>query len=181
MNMQQLALFGGSKVIDYPLKRYNSIGNEELEAAKEVIASGCLSQFVGSWCSDFYGGPKVREFEKACADYFGVKHAVSVNSWTSGLIAAVGAAGIEPGDEVIVPTWTMCASASAILAWNAIPVFADIDPKTLNIDPKDIERKITSKTKAIYAVHMHGLPADMDPIMALAEKHNLVVIEDAAR
>ena len=119
--MQPLALFGGGKAIPNPFRSYNSIGPEELAAAKAVIESGVLSQFLGTWHEDFYGGPKVREFERLAAEYFGVKHAVTVNSWTSGLVAAVGAIGIEPGDEVIVTPWTMSATATAILHWNAIP------------------------------------------------------------
>ena len=111
----ELALFGGPKAIQSAFKRYNSIGVEEVQAAKQVIENGVLSQFLGAWHDDFYGGQKVREFERDCESYFGVKHAVTVNSWTSGLIAAVGAIGIEPGDEVIVTPWTMCASATAIL------------------------------------------------------------------
>ena len=98
--------FGGEKVINRPFMRYNLIGKEELQTASEVIESGVLSQFLGCWDPGFYGGPKVREFEQYCAEYFGVKHAVTVNLWTSGLIAAVGAIGIEPGDEVIVTPWT---------------------------------------------------------------------------
>ena len=92
-----------------------------------------MSQYLGVWHEDFYGGPKVQEFESTAADYFGTKHAITVNSWTSGLVAAVGAIGIEPGDEVIVTPWTMTASATAILQWNAIPVFADIDLDTYNM------------------------------------------------
>src|SRR5207247_10964777 len=118
--------------------RYNPIANEELEAAKAVIQSGVLSRFIGCWDDDFYGGPKVREFERACEKHFGVKHAVTVNSWTSGLIAAVCAVGIDPGGEVIVSPWTMCASATAILHWNAIPVFADIEPETFCLDPSAV-------------------------------------------
>src|SRR5687767_9956440 len=109
-----LALFGGPKTISTPFVRYNSMGKEEADAAKSVVESGVLSKFIGGWEPDFYGGAKVQEFERQCEAYFGVKHAVTVNSWTSGLVAAVGAIGIEPGDEVIVSPWTMCASATAI-------------------------------------------------------------------
>jgi len=179
--MAKLALFGGEKAINHPFKRYNSIGPEELQAAAEVIESGVLSQFLGCWDDDFYGGPKVREFERACADYFGVKHAITVNSWTSGLIAAVGAIGIEPGDEVIVTPWTMCASATAILHWNAIPVFADIEPDTFCIDVNSIEANISSQTKAIMAVDIFGHSANMEAINALARKHGLKVISDTAQ
>jgi perosamine synthetase len=181
MNVEKLALFGGPKTITKEFNRYNPIGNEELEAAKSVIESGVLSQFLGAWHPDFYGGPKVQEFERACEKYFGVKHAVTVNSWTSGLVTAVGAIGIEPGDEIIVTPWTMCASATAILHWNAIPVFADIDPKTFNIDPKSVEERITPYTKAIMAVDIFGQSCDIDALMKIAEKYNLKVITDTAQ
>lgn len=181
MTIEKLALFGGPKAIATPFERYNSIGKEEVEAARLVIESGNLSQFLGCWEPDFFGGPKVQAFEKQCAEYFGVKHAITVNSWTSGLIAAIGAVGIEPGDEVIVPPWTMCASATAILHWNAIPVFADIDPETYSLDPVSVEANITPYTKAIMAVDIFGQSADMDALMAIADKHSLKVISDTAQ
>jgi len=180
-NTEKLALLGGTKTIQSLFKRYNPIGAEEVEAAKKVIESGVLSQFIGAWHEDFYGGPKVKEFERQCAEYFGVKHAITVNSATSGLIAAVGAIGIEPGDEVIVSPWTMCASATAILHWNAIPVFADIEPDTFNLDPASVEANITPYTKVIMAVDIFGHSANMDAIMAIAAKHGLKVISDAAQ
>ena len=177
----QLALLGGPKTIKTIFKRYNSLGVEEMEAAKQVIESGVLSQFLGAWHEDFYGGPKVQKFERACEAYFGIKHAITVNSWTSGLIAAVGAIGIEPGDEVIVSPWTMSASATAILHWNAIPVFADIEPETFCLDPASVEANITPYTKAIIAVDIFGHSADMGALMAIAERHGLKVISDAAQ
>lgn len=178
---KELALLGGPKTIVKPFRRYNPIGSEEVEAAKSVIESGVLSQFLGTWHEDFYGGPRVREFERQCEAYFGVRNAVTVNSWTSGLIAAVGAIGLEPGDEVIVTPWTMCASATAILQWNAIPVFADIEPDTFCLDPASIEANITPHTKAIMAVDIFGHSADMDAIMSIAERHGLKVISDTAQ
>lgn len=181
MSNPKLALFGGPQTIQTTFKRYNPIGVEEVEAAKQVIESGVLSQFLGVWHEDFYGGPKVREFERQCAEYFGVKHAVTVNSWTSGLVAAVGAIGIEPGDEVIVTPWTMSATATAILHWNAIPVFADIDLETFNLDPKSVEANITPYTKAIMVADIFGQSADMDALMAIAAKHGLKVISDTAQ
>ncbi len=181
MNRESLALLGGDKTIQTPFKLYNSIGQEEVNAAKAVVESGVLSQFLGSWSPDFYGGPQVQAFERACEAYFDVKHAVTVNSWTSGLIAAVGAIGIEPGDEVIVSPWTMCASATAILHWNAIPVFADIEETTFCLDPKAVEAQITPYTKAIMSVDIGGHSADVDALMALAAKYNLKVISDAAQ
>ena len=177
----KLALLGGKKTINKPFVRYNPIAIEEKSAAIKVIESGVLSKFLGTWGPDFFGGPKVQEVERLCESFFGVRHAVVVNSWTSGLIAAVGAIGIEPGDEVIVTTWTMCASATAILHWNAIPVFADIDPNTYCLDPKSIELNITPQTKAIMVVDIFGHSADMKSILNIAKKHNLKVISDTAQ
>ncbi len=180
-NKNALALLGGPKAITTPLRPYVPIGKEEVEAAKKVVESGVLSQFVGAWGEHFYGGPKVKEFEAACAAFFGAKHAVTVNSATSGLIAALGAIGIEPGDEVITTPWSMCATPTAILQWNAIPVFADIDPETFCIDPKSIEANISPRTKAIVAVDIFGHSADLDAIMAIAKRHGLKVISDTAQ
>lgn len=181
MSKEKLAILGGAKTIGAPFRRYNPIGSEEVEAAKAVIESGVLSQFLGSWHADFYGGPKVQQFERMCEEYFGVKHAITVNSWTSGLVAAVGAVGVEPGDEVIVTPWTMCASATAILQWNAIPVFADIEPDTFCLDPASVEANITPYTKAIMAVDILGHSANMDALIAIARKHDLKVISDTAQ
>ncbi len=181
MDNEKLALLGGPKTIASPFRRYNPIGKEELDAAQSVIESGVLSKFIGAWNEDFYGGPKVKEFERQCEHYFGVKHAVTVNSWTSGLIAAVGAIGIEPGDEVIVSPWTMCASATAILCWNAIPVFADIEPDTFCLDPASVEANITPYTKAIMAVDIFGHSANMDALLDIADRHGLKVISDTAQ
>ena len=180
-NSEKLALFGGPRTIQTEFKRYNPIGIEEVNAATKVIESGVLSQFLGTWHEDFFGGPKVKEFERECEKYFGVKHAVTVNSWTSGLIAAIGAIGIEPGDEVIVSPWTMCASATAILHWNAIPVFADIEPETFNLAPASVEASITPYTKAIMAIDIFGHSADIDALMAIADKYGLKLITDTAQ
>ncbi len=176
-----LALHGGQKTINKEFNPYNSLGEEERLAVDGVMRSGVLSQFLGTWHKDFYGGSKVQEFEKMAAEYFGVKHAITVNSWTSGLIAAVGALDIEPGDEIIVSPWTMSASATAILHWNAIPVFADIEEDTFNIDPASVEDNITSRTKAIMAVDIFGHSADMDALRKIADKHNLKIISDTAQ
>jgi dTDP-4-amino-4,6-dideoxygalactose transaminase len=179
--MSHLALFGGTKTITHPFTPYRSIGPEEVSAAMSVVETGVLSRFLGSWDPDFYGGEKVQALERAWEQHFSVKHAATVNSATSGLIAAVGAAGVEPGDEVIVSPWTMSASATAILVWNAIPVFADIEDETYNLDPVAIERNITPYTRAIMVQDIFGHPADMDAIMAIARKHDLKVIEDCAQ
>ena len=122
MSNNKLAIFGGKKTLNKSPKRYNPIGNEELRIVNKVIKSGKLSEFIGSRGEGFLGGKYVQEFEKNIEDYFSIKHAIAFNSWTSGLIAAVGAIDIEPGDEIILPTWTMSACAMAILHWNAIPI-----------------------------------------------------------
>jgi len=181
MSSKELAINGGKKTINHQFKKYNPIGKEELQAAKHVVESGVLSKFIGANDKDFLGGPKVKEFENDCCKYFGVKHAITVNSWTSGLIAAVGSLDINPGDEIIVPTWTMCASATAILHWNAIPVFADIDEDTFNIDPKSVIKNISSKTKAIMTVDIFGQSADMKKLISIAKNNNLKIISDSAQ
>lgn len=179
--MSSLALHGGPKTIPSPFPRYNPIGAEEIRAATRVLESGVLSKFIGAWDPDFYGGPGVQEFERALEAAFGVKHAVSVNSCTSGLIAALGAAGVQTGDEVIVPPWTMSATATAALVWNAIPVFADIERDTFNLDVAAVERRITPRTRAIVVADIFGHAADLDALMALAARHGLVLIEDCAQ
>jgi perosamine synthetase len=179
--MSELAILGGPKAIPQPLSRYNSIGQEELEAVKGVVETGVLSRFLGCWEPDFYGGEKIQEFETEWARYFSVNHAVTVNSNTSGLITALGAIGLEPGDEVIVSPWTMSASATSILVWNGIPVFADIEAETFNLDPTAIEKNITPYTKAIMLPDIFGHAADLESIMALARRYHLKVIEDAAQ
>jgi len=179
--MQKLAIIGGKPVIDHRFKLYNSIGRDEAKAAEKVIKSGILSRFLGCWDKDFYGGKKVREFEEKFADYFGSEYGISVNSATSGLIVAVGACEVGPGDEVIVSPYTMTASAAAILAFNAIPVFADIEDRTFNLDPHAIEKRVTRNTKAIMVPNIFGHPADYRAIMKIARKHKLLVIEDNAQ
>lgn len=179
--MSKLALLGGEKVRTTPFPVYRTIGEEEKRAVIEVMDSGVLSKFLGTWSPDFYGGPRVQKLEKEWAAYFGMKHAVSVNSATSALYAAVGAAGVGPGDEVIVSPYTMVASATAALVYGGIPVFADIDPDTFCMDPKSIRERVSPRTKAIIAVDIFGHPAAFDEIMAIAREHNLVVIEDTAQ
>lgn len=177
----KLALFGGEPINPEPWPETNTIGEEEKRSVMEVLDSGVLSGFRASAGDDFWGGPKVQELEKDWAAYYGVKHAVSFNSLTSGLNAAIGAIGIGPGDEVIVSPFTMSASATCAIHFGGIPVFADIDPHTYCLDPESIAERITPRTKAIVIVHILGYPADMDAIMALAEEFNLMVIEDAAQ
>jgi perosamine synthetase len=179
--MSKLAIKGGKPVRTKLFPAYNTITEAENKAAMAVLNTGNLSQFLGSYSADFLGGPKVREFEEKWSQAFQAKYSVSMNSATSGLFAAVGAAGLGPGDEIIVSPYTMSASAICALVYGAVPVFADIQEDIFNLDPKSIEAKITPRTKAIVVVHIFGHTADMDPIMALARKHNLIVIEDCAQ
>jgi perosamine synthetase len=179
--MAKLAIKGGEPLRTKLFPAYNSIGIEEKEAVMKVLDSGNLSQYIGAWHHDFLGGPNVRKFESDWSEKFGSKHSITVNSNTSGLFTAIGAIGIQPGDEVIVSPYSMSASAIAPLVYGGIPVFADIDPGTLCMSPESIEIKITPRTKAILIVHILGHPADMDAIMLLAKKHDLKVIEDCAQ
>jgi perosamine synthetase len=177
----KLAILGGTPVRLKPFSSYNYIGKEEVRAAANVIKTGVLSRFLGCWTDDFFGGPKIKELEENWVSYTDAKYAVTVNSCTSGLYAACGAIGIGPGDEVIVSPYTMSASASCVLVYNAIPVFADIDEENFCLSPESIEKVVTDRTKAIVVVHVMGHPADMDGIMKLALKHKLKVIEDCAQ
>jgi len=125
-------------------------------------------------------GPFVKEFEENFSAYVGRRYGVAVSSGTAALEVAVGAIGLKPGEEVIVPTFTIMSCALAVLAYGGIPVFVDCESQTWNMDVKKIEEKITKKTRAIMVVHIYGHPCDMDPIMRIAKKHKLILIEDAA-
>ncbi len=140
-----------------------------------------VTQALDSENIDNRKNPWVLRFETAFAKKFGIKYAIAHNSGTSALHSCLAAAGVGAGDEVICPAYTVIMNAFSALHQNAVPVFADSDPITFNIDPKDIEKKISDNTKAIIAVHMHGLPADMDQIMNIAKKNNITVIEDSAQ
>lgn len=156
----------GRKMIPYGRQ---TIEEDDIQAVVDVLRSDYLTT-----------GPKIAEFEKMVADYVGAKYAVAISNGTSALHAACFAAGIQPGDEVITTPLTFAASSNCVLYCGGTPVFADVDPKTYNIDPEDICRKITDKTKAIIAVHLAGQPCDMDEIHKIAKEHDLLVIEDGA-
>ncbi len=179
--MSKLALFGGPKVRTELFPAYRTIGREEEVAVVDVLRSGVLSKFVGGWHPDFYGGPQVKALEEEWAKHFGVKHAITVNSATSGLYCAVGAIGAGPGDEIIVSPYTMSASATAPLIFTSVPVFADIEEDYLCLSAESIEERITEATRAIIVVDIFGQPYDAERINAIAKKHDLWVIEDAAQ
>ena len=164
------------------LTKRNELDESEIREVSNVIKSGNLSNFLGKDGKGFYGGPKVLSFEKKIKKYFKVKHAITVNSWTSGLICSVGALkNLKEGDEIILSPWTMSACLSSILFWNAIPIFADIEKDYFTICPKSIEKKITKKTKAIMAIDIFGQSANLTQIDKIAKKYNLEVISDSAQ
>lgn len=144
-------------------------GNEK-KYLNECIDTGWISS----------EGPFIRKFEEQMASYVGRKHAIAVSNGSVALDAAIIALGVKPGDEVILPTFTIISCAAAIIRAGAIPVVVDCEPETYNMDVNLLESKITSKTKAIMVVHIYGLPSDMDPILKFAKKYNLKVLEDAA-
>ena len=154
-------------------------------ASLKAVSSGYLSKFEGAHSAkppfSFFGGPQVLDLEKRWASGLEIGHCVSVNSATSGLYAAIGALNVGFGDEVIVSPYTMAACATAPLVYGAIPVFADVDPRTGCLDPASVAANVTNKTKAIIVVHQFGFPAEMDKIMAIARENSLAVIEDCAQ
>jgi perosamine synthetase len=150
------------------------IGEEEVEAVVKVLRSGPLTNALGA-------GPMVTQFEKNFAKFAGVKHAIAVNTGTAALHSAIVAAGVQQGDEVILPSFTFVATAEAVVMAGGKPVFADIDPETYNISPAEIQKNMTKKTKAIIPVDLYGLSAEIKPIREIAAKQGLAVVEDAAQ
>ncbi len=166
-----LAVFGGQKTRTEPFPAWPVFGNDEEQRLLQALRSGKWGKLQGA---------EVAEFERSFAAMHGCKHAIAVVNGTVSLRIALMASGIQAEEEVIVPPYTFLATATAVVEANAVPVFADIDLETFNLDPRAIEAAITPRTRAIIPVHMAGQPADMDAIMAIAEKHGLMVIEDAA-
>ncbi len=177
---EKLAIKGGTPAVQRPFPPMfpggMEIGAEEERAVIEVLRSKRLFRYYGPLETP----SKVAEFEEKFAERVGVKYALGVTSGTAALIAGLVGIGIGPGDEVIVPAYTFIASATAILAVNAIPVIVEVDD-SLTLDPEAFEAAITPQTKAVMPVHMRGIPAQMDKIMDIARKHNLKVIEDVAQ
>lgn len=177
----QLALLGGKPIRTKSYPIHTTTGAEEIQAAIKVFERAVFSEFEGTNNQFFLGGEQVKSLEDEWAEKFGVRYAVSFNSATSALYAAIGACEIGPGDEVIVTPFTMSATATAILVYNAIPVFSDVELDHFNLDPSLLAAKITTRTKAIFVTHIFGHPADMASIQSVASKHGLQVIEDAAQ
>jgi dTDP-4-amino-4,6-dideoxygalactose transaminase len=169
--MGKLAINGGSPVRTAPWPRWPEVDESDVQAVSEVIRSGRWGRL---------GGTKAAEFEREFARYQGAQYGLTVSSGTAALEIALRGMKIEPGDEVIVPPYTFMATATAVLQVGAIPIFVDIDPRTYNIDPALIEEAITDRTRAIIPVHFGGLACDMDPIMEIARKYDLLVLEDCS-
>lgn len=185
LTKKNLAINGGNPIRTKPWLDNFTTGEEEKKAVLRVMDKGYLSLFEGSHTPDapfaFEGGVEVKKLESEWCNYYNSNYAVSMNSATSCLYAAIGALGIGYGDEVIVSPYTMTACAAAPLIYGAIPVFADVELETGSISPECFEKLITKKTKAIIVVHQFGIPANMNAIMRIAKKHKIVVIEDCAQ
>ncbi|MDP9159527.1 MAG: DegT/DnrJ/EryC1/StrS family aminotransferase [Acidobacteriota bacterium] len=155
--------------------------NNYLVFGQPLIEEAEIEEVVRSLRAAWLGtGPKVAEFEKLVAGYKGVKYAVAVNSCTAGLHLSCLAIGLQPGDEVIVPAMTFCATINAVIHAGATPVLVDVEPNTFNIDPREVQRRISGRTKAIMPVHFAGRPCNMNAITTLARDHNLKIVEDCA-
>ncbi|MBI3320675.1 MAG: DegT/DnrJ/EryC1/StrS family aminotransferase [Candidatus Omnitrophica bacterium] len=174
--MSELAILGGTPVRRTPFPPH-PIGERERRAVLEVLDSGVLSGFP----FDFLGGPKVQAFERKFTAACGSRYAIAVNSGTAALHLAIAALGIGPGDEVIVPCYTFTATSTAVLHQHAIPVFADVDPRTFCVTPATLEAAFTPRTKAIIVVHLLGNMCRMDAILALAKRRGIALIEDTAQ
>lgn len=169
--MAHLAIQGGAPVRTEPFHPWPYYNDREREALIKALESG-------QWGID---SPTIAEFERKFAEFCGARHAVACTNGTDAIYIALQAMGIGAGDEVIIPPYTFIATAIAVLMVNAVPVFADIDPLTYNIDPNSVRRCITPRTKAIIPVHIAGNPANMDSILSIAQEHNLLVLEDSAQ
>jgi len=173
--MNELAINGGRLVRTSPWPRYPVFGDKEKEAVNEVLDTNWLVAHHNP-----SGAGQVEAFEDAFAAWIGTPHAVGLGNGTQALHLALAAAGVGVNHEVIVPTLTFMATATAVMMQNAVPVFADSEPDTLGLDPKSVEARITSRTRAVIPVCLCGYPMDMDGLMTVARKHDLVVIEDCS-
>lgn len=169
--MSRLAINGGEKVRTKPWHGWPVWDEREIKALEEVVRSGRWGRL--------YENSRVEEFEKAFAAYQDAKFGIAVTSGTAALTIALKAGGVDVGDEVIVPAYTFIATATCVLQNNAVPIFVDVEMDTINIDPAEIEKAITPRTRAIVPVHWNGRAADMDSILDIAKRHGLLVVEDA--
>ena len=180
--MSRLAILGGTPVRTKPFPSWPVFDQAEESALVEVLRSGKWWRYAYSDSEDQPGSSrsKVAEFQQAFARFQGAKYGIACANGTAALEVSLKALGVGPGDEVIVPAYTFVATATAVLMVNAIPIFADIDYDTFNLDPVSVERAVAGRTKAIIPVHFAGQAADMDSILDIANRRNLLVLEDAA-
>jgi len=179
--LNKLALRGGSKIRTKPFPKHPVIGKEEKHQVMEVLDSGNISSFIAVQGDHFLGGKKIKEFEEKFSNKIGTKYAVSFNSASSALHAAVVAVGVKPGEEVIVPPNTFTSTATSVLMHNAIPVFSDVKNDIYSLDPNKLENVLSPLSKAITTVHLLGHASEMDEIMNFARTNDLRVIEDCAQ
>lgn len=181
MKKDKLAIHGGSPIRSEPFDPYNTIGKEEIDSANEVLETGLLSGYIAAPGEYFLGGDWTKRLEKGFCEKFSKNFAVSVNSATSGLHAAIVAAGVGDGDEVIVSPYSMSASATSIVMAGGKPIFVDIEEDYFCLNPSQVAAAITPKTKAIMAVNIFGQPADLGSLKKIADDNNLILIEDNAQ
>ena len=174
----KLAINGGKPIRNKKLLPFPNVDKSDLLSVIKCYEDNSFSAFRAG---TYEGGARVVEFENTVKDRIGCDYAVAFDTWSNGIVAAMMAIGLEPGDEVIVTPYTMTSCATSILACGAIPIFADVCENTGCIDAEDIKRKITNKTKAIFVVHLFGLPADMDSIKSIADEKNIFIFEDCAQ
>ncbi len=178
--MSKLVIHGGQPIRTKPFPSQNTMDYHENNAVLDIMRGGRLSGYRANWGKEFWGGPAIQALESEWKEKFNTKHAIPVNSCTSGLQIACGTIGLEEGDEVIVTPYSMTCSATAPLLWGAVPIFVDIEKDYYCIDPNKIEEQLSPRTKAIIAVSLFGQPYDPE-INEIAKRHNLIVIEDAAQ
>ena len=176
-----LALHGGKPEISNAIQLSETTTADDKAAVMRVMDSGSLSGFYGSWGPEFDGGVEIKSLEEEWSSRFDVPYSVSVNSATSGLMVALGAAGVGPGDEVIVPCTTMSATAVTPLLYGCIPVFVDVESDYFTLDPDLVERNITEKTKAVIVVNLFGYPAELKRLRELCDAKGIHLIEDNAQ
>jgi|688.fasta_scaffold03535_6 perosamine synthetase len=179
--LETLALNGGLPAISTKLEKYQWVDSSVMPRIEKLILSNSYSGFLAQPSVEHLGGPKIRELEDKWSEIFKVKYAVTFNSWTSGLVASVAALGLKKGTEVIVPPWTMSASVACLFANGLVPVFADIELDSFNIDPIDVAKKVTAKTSAILGVDIFGKPCNSPALQEIAVNNNLKLIIDAAQ
>ena len=181
MNTEILAIHGGPKAVEFPPKSFAWLSNKDVESVSELLISQKLSGFLAQSGASYLGGPNVVDLERNFAERYQTQHAVSFNSWTSGLEAIFISVDLPKGSEVIVPSWTMSATVASIALADLMPVFCDIELETFNLNPQRALELITPRTRAICVVDIFGQPANWPEFRRIANDHNLILIADSAQ